>query len=166
MPGKALIAVKSSRNRNLYSTDHGLVYDAVGSIGIEQDESEGLQLTVPQSVVTRPEWIEVHNFTNKPIILKRDTVVASFQRIHEDDWLVKKAGAKCTCDLSHSQAEPLYHILPQEELERMTNAEIDEQLAQGVTKDTSNRQVRVRHQARKGHAPANQALPHGRRPRL
>jgi hypothetical protein len=73
MPGKALIAVKSSRNRNLYSTDHGLVYDAIGSIDIEQDESEGLQLTVPQSVVTRPEWIEVHNFTNKPIILKRDT---------------------------------------------------------------------------------------------
>jgi len=60
-PGKALIAVKGERNRNIYSTNHGLIHDAFASIDSSQSNTDGLLFYVPQSVSDDPRWVEVHN---------------------------------------------------------------------------------------------------------
>ena len=81
----------------------------------------------------------MHNYSNEPITLKRDTVIASFQRIHADDWLVRHTGAKCTCSAhgNRKMAESLFHIGVPEDIDNMTMEDIDKQLAEGVTKDVN-----------------------------
>jgi len=79
----------------------------------------------------------VHKYSNEPATLKRNTVIASFQRIHADEWLIRQTGAKCTCSAHsrHKVAESLFHIGVPEDVANMTVADIDKQLAEGVTKD-------------------------------
>jgi len=79
----------------------------------------------------------VHNYSNEPITLKRDTVIASFQRIHEDECLVRQTGARCTCSVhkKYEEAQSLFHVGVPEDIARMTIDEIDRQLADGLTKD-------------------------------
>jgi hypothetical protein len=96
-----------------------------------------MQIQPPQSVADDPGWVEVNNYSNEPITLKRDTVIASFQRVHPHKWLIRQTGAKCTCSAhnSHSKTESLFHIGVPEDIANMTMDEIDKQLAEEVTKD-------------------------------
>jgi hypothetical protein len=42
-PGKALIAVRGERNKNIYSSNHGLIHDAIASVDSNPENTDGLQ---------------------------------------------------------------------------------------------------------------------------